>query len=151
MPQHAVNIMAEANIFLIFNRPQIARELYDSFKEFDDLMNGTMIRIQNAWEEFQGNADRSRLERMQCIETVFLPTLLDWQELSSRAQEKIGHGNPINFQDIYEQFGVQENDVISVPQLRRVESEFFELMGITREILVHASTRIADENEQDQQ
>ena len=87
---------------------------------------------------------------MQSIETVFLTTLSDWQELTSRAQEEIGQGIPIYFQDIYEQFGVEEDGIISVPQLRRVESKFFEFMGMMREILVHASTRIIEENEQEQ-
>ena len=141
--------MAEANLFLIFNRPAIPRELYDSFKEeVRVLMDDTMTRMENAWTEFQENNDRPKHERMQAVETVFLTALLDWQDLASRAQKEIGQGNYINFQDVYDQFGILDGADISMAQLRMVERELFMLIELLRETLIHAATRIKENNDE---
>ena len=137
--------MANANIFEIMNRPAITREVYDNFnEEFDALMSLTKDKIQDAWTEFNENGDLPQYERMSAIETCFLTSLLDWQELTSRAQEEIGRGYPMEFQDVYVQFGIVDVEHITVYQLEEIEESMFELIGIMRAVMIHAATRIIE-------
>ena len=140
--------MAGANIFLIFNRPSIPRSLYERFNdEFRDLMDETQYKMETAWEEFTENTMLPRYERMSAIETCFLTSLLDWQDLSSRAQQEIGSGHSINFEDVYVQFGIGDVEMITTQQLRNVEAEMMSLIEIVREIMIHAATRIVEDPE----
>ena len=129
----------------MLNRPNITREVYDNFnEEFDALMSLTKDKLQNAWTEFNTNGHLPRYERMSAIETCFLTTLLDWQELTSRAQEEIGRGHPMDFQDVYIQFGIADVAHITIAQLQEMEESMFELIGVMRAVLISASTRIIE-------
>ena len=137
--------MAEGNIFLIFNQPDISMEVYEEFvDDFGQLIEGTMTKVQNAWTEFQDSVGQPRESRMEAVETTFISILIDWQELTARAQKEIGNGETMDFEDVYDQFGLGEVDEISMQQLKGIESEFFALIDLMREILIHAASRVDD-------
>ena len=138
--------MAEANIYLYFNQPNIPRATYNAFKqECSDLLGMTTTRMQNAWADFVERDDLPRRVRMHEIESVFVDTLYDWQDIVSRAQEAIGVGYAIAYDDIYEQFGIIDVNEITMAQMRSMEREIYEHIELLREILVHASTRIIED------
>ena len=137
--------MAGANIFEIMNRPRIPFALYEEFvNEFGSLIEGTTAKMSNAWTEFQETAGRPRKERMELVEIAFITSLVDWQELVSRAEHEIGGGNFVVYPDVYEQFGLVEIEYITMTQLKKVEQEMYDLIGIMREILRQAATRIEE-------
>ena len=78
---------------------------------------------------------------------MFTNTLLAWQDITSRAQEDIGIGYAIAYEDIYEHFGILDVNDVTMEQMRDIEREIYELVDLMREILFHASTRIIDEPE----
>ena len=137
--------MAEGNLFLIFNQPKIPFAVYEEFVgDFGSLIEGTTTRMQNAWIEFGESVGLPKATRMEAVESAFVSALVDWQELVARAQEEIGNGNRMFFQDVYEQFGLGEIEDTTTEQLKCIEQEMFELIDLMREILHHAATRIEE-------
>ena len=131
------------NIFLIFDQPKIPLETYEEFvNDFGMLIHGTTTRMQNAWVAFQESVGQPKEIR---VESLFTTSLIDWQELASRAQEEIGNGHPMHYQDVYEQFHLGEIEDTTTQQLKEIEHEMFELIDLMREILLHAATRIEDD------
>ena len=129
----------------MFNQPDISIEVYEEYvADFGQMMNGSMTKIQNAWTDFQDSVGQPREARMEAVETTFISILMDWQELTARAQKEIGNGETMVFEDVYDQFGLGEVDEINMQQLKGIEAEFFALINLMREILIHAATRVDD-------
>ena len=140
--------MAERNIFLIFNKPQVRRSVLNQFEtDFQHEMDNTMAILEDAWLDFTTNRHLGREERMRRIVATFTNNVLSWQNLASRTQETIGTGNPITYQPIEEQFHLRPGVEITRRQLQLMETEMFDLMEIIRETLCHASTRVVDDND----
>ena len=135
-------------MYYIFNQPRIPLEQYEEFVEdFGSLIEGTTLKMQNAWDEFRESVGLPKAARMEAVESAFISALVDWQELVSRAQEEIGNGNRMVYMDVYAQFGLVNDADVSIEQLKDIEREMFELIDLMREILIHAASRIEEDPE----
>ena len=135
--------MAAATLNLIFEQPQLPIELVEQVtKEYGEQATHSNRKMERAWGSLRRNRHLDIVVRMRRLLAVYINLVHSWQRLVARAQLLIGHGEYLEPPNLPFEITNAENP--HVDQLRALDTIIFELNGIMRQILLHATTRIAE-------
>ena len=135
-----------ATLNLIFNRPKILLSTYDVWTDdYEAVILFSTRRIERAWNVFRRNHHQKPKTRMRRVLIVMVNVVRAWQSLVSRAQLAIGQGHPVDFAELPADLrdGGENPNAAQVAALDKV---IMELNDTMREILVHARTRVIDDD-----
>ena len=135
--------MAEATLNLMFQQPLLPIELVEQVtNEYGVQATYSNRKMERAWLSLRRNGQLDIVVRMRRLLAVYISLVRSWQRLVARAQLLIGHGEDLEPPNL--PFEITDAENPKVEQLRALDLIIFELNGIMRQIILHATTRIAE-------